>query len=127
MGGYVGRFDLRDAGTYTLQVIVGAYFGATDPQGLPVPIPVGTHTGGCSGEFPLAAVILKLIRGTLRELWLPLGRLHEAAIWVRGPMCLVTTQSIRSHCRRGCLDLVDDSPRLRDCFMTNQSVTRDEQ
>ena len=49
VGGYVGRFDLRDAGSYALQVIVGAYFGSTDPQELPVPIPVGTHTDGCSG------------------------------------------------------------------------------
>ncbi len=46
--GYVGHFEIRDAGVYTVQVVIGAYFGATDPQLLPVPIPVGTHTGGFS-------------------------------------------------------------------------------
>jgi hypothetical protein len=46
--GYIGRFEVRDAGVYALQVIIGAYFGATDPKLLPVPIPAGTHTGGCS-------------------------------------------------------------------------------
>jgi hypothetical protein len=44
--GYIGRFDIRDAGVYTLQVVVGAYFGGTDPPLLPIPIVVGTHSAG---------------------------------------------------------------------------------
>ncbi len=41
--GYVGKFDLRDAGVYTLQVVIQAYFGGTNPPLLPIPIVAGTH------------------------------------------------------------------------------------
>jgi hypothetical protein len=43
IGGYLATFDLRDPGTYTLQVIVGAFFGGTSPPETPLPITVGTH------------------------------------------------------------------------------------
>ena len=46
LGGYVGTFDLRDPGQYALHVLVGAFFGSTDPQFTPVPIVVGAHTSG---------------------------------------------------------------------------------
>ena len=29
--GYEASFDLRDPGAYTLQVIIGAFFGVTEP------------------------------------------------------------------------------------------------
>ena len=43
LGGYVATFDLRDPGEYTLQVVISAFFGDTEPQHEPVPIVVGTH------------------------------------------------------------------------------------
>ena len=43
LGGYIGVFDLRDPGDYTLQVVISAFFGDTEPQNKPVPIVVGTH------------------------------------------------------------------------------------
>ncbi len=38
------EFDLRDPGSYTLQAMVTAFFGSSQPPELPLPINVGTHT-----------------------------------------------------------------------------------
>jgi hypothetical protein len=40
---YVGTFDLRDPGNYTLQVVVGEYLGDSEPGGPTLPITVGSH------------------------------------------------------------------------------------
>lgn len=45
MGGFVVEFDIRDPGTFVLQLMVGWYFGDTDPSELPVPVNVGSHVG----------------------------------------------------------------------------------
>lgn len=39
LGGYVGSFDLRDPGVYTLQIGVERYFGKNDPRVNPRPTP----------------------------------------------------------------------------------------
>ena len=45
LGGYLGSFDLRDNGTYTLQVVLSCFFGAGPPLSSPRPILVGPHIG----------------------------------------------------------------------------------
>jgi hypothetical protein len=45
LGGYVGLFDLRDSDVYTLQVVIGWYFGDSSPKDLPKPLLVGGHMG----------------------------------------------------------------------------------
>ncbi len=45
LGGYVATFDLRDPGHYTLQVMLGWYFGRSEPNTAPPPIQLGTHMG----------------------------------------------------------------------------------
>ena len=57
LGGYVATFDLRDPGSYTLQVLVGAYFGDAEPMALPLPITVGSHVV----EFSLCNVARALV------------------------------------------------------------------
>ncbi len=47
LGGYVGTFDVRDHGTYTLQVIVAWFFGSMQPPTPPTPINVGTFGMQC--------------------------------------------------------------------------------
>ena len=59
LGGYVGTFDIRDPGSYTLQIIVGAYFGNTEPPHTPLPIVVGTH----AIEYNECNVVRSLVNG----------------------------------------------------------------
>lgn len=53
----MATFDLRDPGSYTLQVLVGAYFGDAEPMALPLPITVGSHVV----EFSLCNVARALV------------------------------------------------------------------
>ncbi len=41
--GYTVEMDIRDPGTFVLQLAVHWYFGATEPTALPLPISVGGH------------------------------------------------------------------------------------
>jgi hypothetical protein len=44
VNGYVGSFHVRDPGLYTLQIVLGWFFGASEPgTSMPGPLLVGTH------------------------------------------------------------------------------------
>jgi hypothetical protein len=43
--GYVASFDLRDPGVYTIEVVIGWFFGDTEVRRQPPPVLVGSHVG----------------------------------------------------------------------------------
>ena len=53
VGGYVVEFDVRDPGTFILQLGINWYFGATEPGQLPLPICVGGHMSDAYRESDL--------------------------------------------------------------------------
>ncbi len=75
LGGYVGEFDVRDPGSYTLQVQVGWFFANVEVDSGVTPLLVGSHSGhevtACSMQRSLVdggsavGVILDRDLGTL--------------------------------------------------------------
>jgi nucleotide-binding universal stress UspA family protein len=60
LGGYVGSFDVRDPGPYTLQVVVAWFFGASEPgTSQPLPVLVGTHVGHEASRCSFARALVE--------------------------------------------------------------------
>jgi hypothetical protein len=68
VGGYLGSFDLRDPGVYTLQVVLGWFFGDSEPKDPPLPLLVGGHMGH---QFGVLNLLRSMLRGSPTRVVLP--------------------------------------------------------